>query len=133
MAKVNFDNAELDRFLNSPVARPGTVGGYMHKLGLQILAGAKVMAGLRTGDLRRKLYMKHSRGGSSRFQYVEVGSTSGHAWIHHEGTKPHMIAPKFGRTVRFNVGGKMVFAKKVQHRGTRPNHYLTTPMKKAVR
>lgn len=133
MVNVKFDEAALDRLLNSPIPRPGTVGAYMRKIGLEILAGAKVMAGMRTGDLRRKLYMRHSRGGSGRFQYVEVGSTSSHAYVHHEGTKAHTITPKYGRVLRYQVGGKMVFARKVMHKGTRPNRYLSTPMRKAVR
>lgn len=133
MAFVKFDNKALDELLNSPVPRPGTVGAYMHKIGLEILAGARGMAGFRTGDLRRKLYMKHSRGFGGRFQYVEVGSTSSHAWLHHEGTKPHLIVPKFGRVLRYNIGGKVVYARKVNNRGTRPNKYLETPMRKALR
>lgn len=89
------------------------------------------MAGVDSGDLRRKLYMSQGRRG--RVQYVEVGSKSRHAWYHHEGTKPHQITPETGRLLRFNVGGRVVYAKRVSHPGTRGVRYLTTPMRRAVR
>jgi len=38
------------------------------------------------------------------------------------GTRPHMIYPH-GKALRFEVGGKVVFAKYVRHPGTRPNPF----------
>lgn len=102
----------------------------MKKIGLKTLAGARRMAGRDTGELVRKLYMKQGRVG--RIQYVEVGSTAPHAYMHHEGTKPHMIRPETGRVLRFNVGGTVVYARKTVHPGTAPNRYLTVPMRRAV-
>lgn len=128
MADVRFDERALDRLLNQP---SGDVGKHLRKIGLLIFAGANVMAGRKTGDLRRKMYMVQGRKG--RYQHVEVGSKSRHAYLHHEGTKPHRITPENGRLLRFNVGGRVVYAKKVMHPGTRPNPYLTVPMRRHVR
>ncbi len=125
---VHFFEPALDRLLNQPT---GPVGRHMKKIGLQIYAGALRMAGRDTGDLVRKMYMKQGRRG--RYQYVEVGSTSGHAYVHHKGTKPHLIRPETGRVLRFNVGGHVVYARQTIHPGTKPNHYLTVPMRRAVR
>lgn len=126
---VRFYEPVLDRWLNSPTGEVGR--NLMKPIGLKILAGANAMAGVRTGDLRRRLYMKQGRRG--RFQYVEVGSSSRHAHLHHEGTKRHQILPDNGRVLRFNVGGRVVYARKVNHPGTKPNPYLTVPMRRAVR
>ena len=128
MMRVRFNEVALDRLLNSPT---GDVGSHMKKIGLRILVGANSMAGQRTGALRKSLYMVHRRAG--KYQYVEVGAKVRHAYFHHEGTKPHLILPDNGRILRFNVSGRVVYAKKVAHPGTRPNRFLTTPMRRALR
>ena len=128
MANVRFDEAALHRLLNSTT---GPVGRHMRTIGLKIYAGATSMAGHRTGQLRRRMYV--SQGTRGRYQYVEVGSKARHAYWLHEGTKPHRILPENGRLLRFNVGGRVVYARKVMHPGTRPNPFLTVPMRKAIR
>jgi hypothetical protein len=40
------------------------------------------------------------------------------------GTKAHVISPKKGKMLRFAVAGNMVFARKVQHPGTRPRPFM---------
>lgn len=45
--------------------------------------------------------------------------------IHIEyGTRPHEIRPVNSRALRFEIGGQLVFAVRVQHPGTRPNPFL---------
>lgn len=39
------------------------------------------------------------------------------------GTRPHLIAARNAKALRFVVGGRVVFAKSVQHPGTKPNRY----------
>lgn len=59
---------------------------------------------------------------------VLVGSASPIALLHHEGTRPHIIRPRNARVLVFwsmRGGAHMVFAKQVNHPGTRPNRYLT--------
>lgn len=125
---IRWNEPALDKLLNNP---KGEVGRHMRLIGVKILAGAKTMAGEDTGELRRKLYMKQYRRG--KVQAVEVGSTARHAYWHHEGTKPHQIVPETGRLLRFNVGGKVVYARRVSHPGTKGVRYLTTPMRRALR
>jgi len=66
---------------------------------------------------------------TGQFPSVMVGSDSPIAWLHHEGTKPHIIKPVNSKFLVFwssNEGGtKKIFAKLVHHPGTKPNHYLT--------
>ena len=125
---VKFSHKEMHHLLDDP---KGPVGQHLRRIGLQILVGARSMVGVRTGKLKRSLYMRQGLRG--RVQYVEVGATDSKAFMHHEGTKRHDIRSDTGRILRFNVGGKVVYVRKVDHPGTKPNPYLTVPMRRAVR
>jgi len=39
------------------------------------------------------------------------------------GTRPHVIRPYRAKALRFEVGGRVVFAQQVNHPGTKPNPY----------
>ncbi|MCX5326277.1 hypothetical protein [Streptomyces sp. NBC_00120] len=41
-----------------------------------------------------------------------------------DGTRPHIIRPRRKKALRFDVGGRTVFAKVVHHPGTKPNDFL---------
>lgn len=125
---LKLDDAALNTMLNDP---KGEVGRYLRKIGLLILSGARAMVGVQSGALRRSLTMR--QGLTGRYQYVSVGSNLSYAELHHEGSKPHDISGGVGRIMRFNVGGKVVYARKVEHPGTKPNKYLVEPMNRAVR
>jgi hypothetical protein len=128
MGDLNLDEVQLNYELNSPT---GMVGRHLRKIGLEILTGARAMVGVRTGNLRRSLHMRQGLRG--RVQYVAVGSNLSYAEAHHEGTRPHRIAPRDGRIMRFNVGGTVVYARRIDHPGTKPRKYLTIPMRRAVK
>ncbi len=127
--KVVFDEKAMFDLLNNP--KTGAVGNYLQKIGLEIKYGARAMVGVRTGALKASLYYRQGLRG--RVQYVQVGSNVKHAYMHHEGTRRHQIRGNAGRLLRINAGGKVIYVRKVNHPGTKPNRYLTTPMKKAVR
>ncbi|QKW06929.1 hypothetical protein HUT18_11525 [Streptomyces sp. NA04227] len=40
------------------------------------------------------------------------------------GTRPHIIRPRRAKALRFDAGGRTVFAAVVHHPGTRPNDFL---------
>lgn len=42
----------------------------------------------------------------------------------HEGTRGHAIEPRTRTVLRFTVGGDVVFARRVQHPGTKANPFL---------
>lgn len=42
----------------------------------------------------------------------------------HEGARPHVIRPRFARALRFEIGGQVVFARKVNHPGNAANPFL---------
>ncbi|WP_432001629.1 hypothetical protein [Streptomyces sioyaensis] len=41
-----------------------------------------------------------------------------------DGTRPHVIRPRRKKALRFDVGGRTVFAAVVHHPGSRPNDFL---------
>lgn len=57
---------------------------------------------------------------------VQVGSEDPIALIHHEGTQPHVILPRRGSRLVFwsDQSNRLVFAKQINHPGTRPNRFL---------
>jgi hypothetical protein len=115
--------------LNVPA---GMVGRYMGKLGNKIKVGAQARVGVRTGLLRASIHV--SQGMSSGKQYVKVGSSVSYAFMHHEGTRPHIIAAKPPGVLRFTSRkGGVVHASTVMHPGTKPNRYLGSQLRRHIR
>jgi hypothetical protein len=77
----------------------------------------------KTGRLGASLHINYHRGLVN--PYVEIGSPLKYAYSYHEGTRPHTITPHKGRMVRFVIGGKVVYAEKVHHPGTKPTKFLS--------
>jgi len=49
------------------------------------------------------------------------------------GTPPHVIKPKSKQALKFKSGNKVVFAKKVQHPGSRPNPFIRNTIQNKLR
>lgn len=62
-------------------------------------------------------------GGSSVSGHV--GSNDDVARYLEFGTRPHVIRPRNAKALKFNVGGRTVFARSVNHPGTRPYRWLS--------
>lgn len=115
-----FNDREIQRVLNSP---EGNVSKYLVKKAIIITAKAKAQVGVKTGALKKSIGWKYGR--SLLGPYVEIGSSLHYAYLHHEGSRPHLIRPKRAQVVRFSSKGSTIFAHRVVHPGTRPNRYLT--------
>jgi hypothetical protein len=118
--------AALLKELNSPS------GGLWKKLeekGDEAVRGAKRSVGVSTGRLRASIHKRHT--GNFTGQYLWIGSTVSYAYMHHEGTRPHLIAPKTaGKMLRFSSKGRMVITPgPVMHPGTKPNPYLSNQLR----
>ena len=120
MLKVNIFKTELDFVLNNP---SGDVGRHLARKGRLITMAAKAQVGVRTGALRASIHMRHLR--DSRGQFVRIGSALNYAYLHHEGSKPHVITPNRAQVLRFVNRGRVIYAHAVMHPGTKPNRYLT--------
>lgn len=101
---------------------------YMEVRGQKALLGAKAKVGVKTGSLRDSIHMRHTS--SSRGQQIWIGSEKSYAYIHHQGTRPHMIVPKTpGGVLRFSSRGGVVITTSVMHPGTRANPYLSSQLR----
>ena len=71
------------------------------------------------GELRNSLFSRQTT-----MYRMEIGSRSRYAIFVEKGTRPHMIYPVRARALRFVVDGKVVFARKVRHPGTRAQPFV---------
>ena len=122
---------------NLRYARSGIIGRDMDRRGTYIANMARAQVGVDSGALRRTI--RHQtyagRAGDGPRTVVAAGGPGvEYALMHHEGTRPHEIRPNPPRSVlKFNIGGKIVYATRVMHPGTRENNYLTDHLPMAVR
>lgn len=49
------------------------------------------------------------------------------------GTRRHVIRPRFKQALKFTMNGRITFAKKVNHPGTRKNDFLTRALREGAR
>ena len=93
------------------------------RIASQVLEVAKRNCPVRSGRLRNSGKVD---GVTSRGMQAEgtVSFTAPYAVFVHEGTRPHVIRPRYARALRFEMDGRTVFAAKVHHPGTAPNPFL---------
>lgn len=103
--------------------RPALSGAFRELLN-EIQSRATKLAPIRTGHLRRTI-------GPPRITELPLGimgtltATASYAAAVEFGTRPHAIRPRRAKALRFlGRGGQVVFARSVQHPGTRPKPYL---------
>ncbi len=107
------------------------VGRDMQKRLNRVQAKAKIKVGHRTGLLRNAIKTRQYNRGL--VLVGEVFANVSYALMHHEGTRPHIIVPQRKEMLRFKVGGRIVYANKVTHPGTKPNPYLRDALREAGR
>ena len=127
----------MARFVADPVAMKyllrdpdGEVGRHLLKLAARVARLAKAQVGVDTGALRRSISYRVVRryGGLT----AVIGSDNRIAFLHHEGSRPHIILPRRAQTLRFYSRGRIVYSKVVHHPGTKPNRYLTDNLRRVI-
>lgn len=61
-----------------------------------------------------------------------TGSDDPISLIHHNGSRAHVIRPRRARALRFVQNGRVRYAQRVWHPGTKPNRYLTDNLPKVI-
>jgi hypothetical protein len=108
------------------VDHDGPVGIDLDGRSWRVLQRARVLVGKRS---RRLLGTgRRSRGRTTFGPYHDVtfgrpGLTP-YLGYHMDGTGAHVIRPRRRKALRFVSGGQIVFARKVQHPGTKANRFL---------
>lgn len=98
----------------------------VNKITRQTLNRSAVLCPVDTGRLRASGSMRIAERGSAVVGQVEY--TANYAAAVHNGTRPHVIVPRRGRYLRFQVGDRTVYARRVQHPGTPARPYLATAL-----
>jgi hypothetical protein len=114
---VRLDRAALNRTFSATSRSEGEIAAR------QVVARAKVLAPVDTGRLRASIRVERRSFFGLRQRWT-VGSDVDYAPMVNDGTRPHIIRPKRAKALRFNVGGKVVFARVVHHPGTRARPFL---------
>lgn len=127
MAIFIMNEAGYKELTKSPT---GEVGRYLTIVGAKLKYLAKYQAGRKTGALMNSINYRITR--DSRGLVALVGSDNRVALMHHQGTRPHIIAARRAKTLRFYSHGRIVYAQVVHHPGTRPNRYLTDNLRKVI-
>jgi hypothetical protein len=110
----------------------GIVGRHLHRTANHITQLAKLQVGKKTGKLAKSIRFEHI-GRSVLGPRVKVGGYTTYAMAHHQGTRPRIIKPKNpGGVLIFRKGPRVITTKLVRHPGTKPNRYLTDPMRRVV-
>lgn len=125
MARVRLDRAELNRTITNATRRE------LREAGRQVVNRAKVLAPVRTGRLRSSIRADPPRIFSLRGS-LTVGSDLEYAAMVNDGTRPHRIRPRTKRALRFVVNGQVVFARVVNHPGTKPNPFLDRALREVA-
>lgn len=92
---------------------------------------AKVLAPVDTGRLRASIRVESRRTLALRSVYT-VGSDVEYAAMVNDGTRPHVIRPRRAQVLRFQAGGQVVFARVVNHPGTRARPFLDRALREVA-
>ena len=94
-----------------------------------ILSEMEVNVPVDSGNLRRSLGIRVK---SDRIEIGPDAKVAPYAGYVEFGTAPHTIRPKAGKTLRFTVDGKVVYARVVNHPGTKPQPFVQPAFEKWV-
>lgn len=126
MGSVRLDSGALSELLRSP---SGPVMRYTSEVATQAQARAKARVGVGTDPnrggrhLRDTILKRFATDG--RGPKVEIVAEEPHALVHHEGAPPHVIRARNAQFLRFEIQGRVIYVKQVNHPGHKGTFYLT--------
>lgn len=91
---------------------------------------AIVLTPVRTGNLRAQNKSRVYTRGSAAIG--EIWNDTEYAAAVHDGTRAHDIVPRRAKALRFVVGGRVVFAKRVHKKATRGRPWLTRALQEVA-
>lgn len=138
MTRVRFryaghqpDDAAIRRLFGEDPG--GALGRDLDARARRVLVRAQTLVGVDSGRLLASIHRE--RGTSAVGPYVDVTAgvpgLTNYLGYHHFGSGPHVIRPNRRRALRFVVGGRVVFATKVNHPGSAGTYFLTRALRAA--
>lgn len=107
--------------------RTGPVVLHLANKGREGSGHARRLVGVKSGDLKATIGFRIVRSNPGYNVEIHAGGTPKtmrYVMPHHDGARPHVIRPRRKRVLKFQSGGKTVFARKVNHPGNRGTHFL---------
>lgn len=105
----------------------GAMNRMLRRIGQTLTPGLKSVTPVLTGKLKNSTRFQIKGAPDSQVMEIRQGAkTPGGAFYGEfvrEGTSPHIIRPKKAKALVFKIGEKVIFARQVNHPGTRPNRY----------
>jgi len=127
--RVDVQAVDVQRFVNT---EPG-IRADLDRRAVAVQQLARRLVGVDSGLLRSTI--RKNRGTAASGPYVDIiaghGRRTPYMMFHHEGTHPHVILPRTARVLRFPYRGRVVFATRVLHPGTRGTFFLTRALRAA--
>ena len=120
--------AQFQTFLTSP---RHDIGKYLYRCGRSLRSSAKRTVPRDTGRLGASINIQSYKKGPLSAE-ITVGSNLNYAYYVHEGTHPHQIRSRPGRVLQFVHNGRVVYATKVHHPGTKPTRFLSEHLRTAI-
>lgn len=93
---------------------------------------AKTLAPVRTGRLKASIHPDPVRRSGPWRIDTGVSADAPYAAPVHEGARPHVIRPRNARFLRFEIEGRVVFTRRVNHPGQRAQPFLTNAVHRVV-
>lgn len=97
----------------------------------RVLTRSAVLCPVDTGTLRASGRMKFKEGARGPTGIVEYPRK--YAAAVHDGTGPHIIKARRGQALKFQMGGRTVFARSVRHPGTEGRPFLADAASEVAR
>ncbi|WP_331723352.1 hypothetical protein [Streptomyces atratus] len=122
--EVRIDATRLERALR----RPGGIGErLLRRRAAPVVRRAEQLA---PGSMGRGITLTVQ--GTGRGMAAVITSTHpASAWVIN-GTRPHVIRPRRARALRFQAGGRTVYAAVVHHPGNAANNFLAQALREAL-
>lgn len=114
-------------------SQAGPVGQDLQERAHRVLLAAQATVPRRTNRLAMTLRIEAGDAATGPYRDVTIGRpgiTDYTGYVIY-GTVPHVIRPVRARALRFLSGGKIVFARKVDHPGTKPHDFMTRALNAA--
>ena len=129
--RFTFEIKGLDRvqenFSRGDLIIRGAINRTMRRIGKLMIPVLKSMTPVVTGKLKNSTRFQILGAPDTQVLQIRQGARSVGGAFYGEfvrkGTAPHVIVPRKGKALRFFIGGQVVFAKRVNHPGTKANPY----------
>jgi len=128
-ARLVIDSSQMGAVLTGPQSKPVML---VQKAQRQVLNQAKINVPVDTGQLRASHIAQPIiiSGGTVRTSISATGSAQQeYAMMVHEGTRPHVIRPRRKKVLSWKGAEGRVFAREVNHPGTKGRPWLLNALK----